>query len=148
MRFFDTNILIYAVTNQDMRKREIARELISHALEDNHDGCISTQVVNEFCAQLSGKFGRSRDELDQYLDILRPLQACDITFDLVRHAVMVKEECQISFWDALIVSAAERCHCHEIVTEDLSDGQLYRGVVAVNPFSGSRIDTPLDTRHL
>ena len=134
MRFFDTNILIYAVTNQDQRKRGIARELISHALEVNHDGCISTQVVNEFCAQLTGKFNRSREELDQYLDVLRPLQACDVTFDLVRHALTVKEECQISFWDALIVSAAEYCHCHEIVTEDLNAGQLYRGMIAVNPF--------------
>ena len=138
MRFFDTNVLIYAATNQDMRKREIARNLISHALEVNHDGCISSQVVNEFCAQLSGKFKRSREELDEYLEVFRPLQACDITYDLVRHALMVKEECQLSYWDALIVSAAERCNCTEIITEDLNDGQLYRGIIAVNPFASPR----------
>ena len=32
MRFFDTNILVYAVSNQDARKRAIAQELLSHAL--------------------------------------------------------------------------------------------------------------------
>lgn len=134
MRFFDTNILIYSATNQDMRKRQIAREILRHALEVNHDGCISSQVVNEFCNQLLGRFKRCRTEIDAYLDIFRPLQGCDVTYDLVRHAVMVQEECQLSYWDALIVSAAERCHCHEIVTEDLNDGQLYRGMRAVNPF--------------
>lgn len=35
MRFFDTNVLIYAATDQDMRKRQIARELLQHALEVN-----------------------------------------------------------------------------------------------------------------
>ena len=134
MRFFDTNILIYSATNQDMRKRQIARELLQHALEVNHDGCISSQVVNEFCGQLFGKFKRPVAEVDQYLDIFRPLQGCDVTYDLIRHALMVKEECQLSYWDALIVSAAEKCGCHEIVTEDLNDGQTYRGMVAVNPF--------------
>ena len=134
MRFFDTNILIYAASWQDERKKKIAMDLLNHALQVNHDGCISSQVVNEFCSQMLGKLKMSREVVDGFLDIFRPLQGCDVTYDLVRHAVMVQEECQLSYWDALIVSAAERCHCHEIVTEDLNDGQLYRGMRAVNPF--------------
>ncbi len=31
-------------------------------------------------------------------------------------------------------AAAERLGCHEIITEDLNDGQMYRGMVAINPF--------------
>ena len=31
MRFFDTNVLVYAATDQDARKGEIARELLAHA---------------------------------------------------------------------------------------------------------------------
>lgn len=134
MRFFDTNILVYSATDQDMRKRSIAREVIRHALEVNHDGCISSQVINEFCSQMVGKFKMSHAMIDEYLDSFRDLQACDVTYDLVRHAVMVREECRISYWDALIVSAAEKCGCTEIVTEDLNDGQLYRGMMAINPF--------------
>ena len=134
MRFFDTNILIYAASWQDERKKKIAMDLLNHALQVNHDGCISSQVVNEFCSQMLGKLKMSREVVDGFLDVFRPLQGCDVTYDLVRHAVMVQAECQWSYWDALIVSAAERCHCHEIVTEDLNDGQLYRGMRAVNPF--------------
>lgn len=29
---------------------------------------------------------------------------------------------------------AEKYGCQEIITEDLNNGQLYRGMVAVNPF--------------
>ena len=134
MRFFDTNILVYAATKQDARKQKIAIGLLRHALEVNHDGCISSQVVNEFAGIMLSKLKMPTEVVHQFLDVFRPLQACDITYDLVRHALAVRDECQLSYWDSLIVAAAEKCQCHEIVTEDLNDGQLYRGMKAVNPF--------------
>ena len=48
MRFFDTNVLVYAATKQDMAKRNVARALIGHALEVNHDGVITVQIMTEF----------------------------------------------------------------------------------------------------
>ena len=48
MRFFDTNVLVYAASRQDPRKREIALGLLRHALEVNHDGVISLQILQEF----------------------------------------------------------------------------------------------------
>ena len=122
MRFFDTNVLVYAATDQDPRKNRIAAELISHAIQINHDGCISTQVLQEFCNTMQGKLHQSKELIDGYLD-------------LVRHALQVKEEYGIQYFDALIVSTAEKLGCHEIVTEDLNPNQLYRGMDIVNPFA-------------
>ena len=138
MRFFDTNILVYAVTDQDPRKKRIANEVLSHALEVNHDGCISTQVLQEFCNTLLGKRLRTREEVDRLLDYYRELLVTDVTIDLVRHALEVKEEYGIQYYDALIVSTAEKLGCHEIVTEDLNPDQLYRGMAVVNPFAKKR----------
>ncbi len=135
MRFFDTNILVYAATDQDPRKRDIARELISHSIEINHDGCISTQVLQEFSNTMLAKRLRTRKEIDGLLDYFRELLETDVTVDLVRHALEVKEEYGIQYYDALIVSAAEKLGCHEIVTEDLNPDQLYRGMAIVNPFA-------------
>ena len=135
MRFFDTNILVYAVTDQDPRKKRIANEVLFHSLEVNHDGCISTQVLQEFCNTLLGKRLRTREEIDRLLDYYRELLVTDVTIDLVRHALDVKEEYGIQYYDALIVSAAEKLGCHEIVTEDLNPNQLYRGMAIVNPFA-------------
>ena len=134
MRFLDTNILVYAVTDDDPRKREIAIDLITHALEVNHDGCISTQVLQEFCNTMYKKTKRTRQEIDALLDGFRDLLKADVTIDLVRHAMDVKEEYGIQFYDAMIVSTAEKLGCTEIVSEDLNPDQTYRGMAVVNPF--------------
>ena len=134
MRFLDTHILVYAVTDDDPRKREIAIDLITHALEVNHDGCISTQVLQEFCNTMYKKTKRTRQEIDALLDGFRDLLKTDVTIDLVRHAIDVKEEYGIQFFDVLIVSTAEKLGCTEIVSEDLNPDQTYRGMTVVNPF--------------
>jgi len=134
MRFFDTNILVYAATDADPRKRDIARELIGHALEVNHDGCISTQVLQEFCNTLYKKTKRTKAEIDGMLDYFRELLATDVTIDLVCRAMAVKEEYGLQFYDALIVATAAKLGCHEIVTEDLNPNQKYCGMAVVNPF--------------
>ena len=134
MRFFDTNVLVYAATDQDVRKGEIARELISHALIVNHDGCISTQVLSEFANTMMGKLRHDKESIDGFIDYYRELLATDVTIDLVRRAMAVKEEYGLRFYDALIVATAAKLGCHEIVTEDLNPDQTYCGMAVVNPF--------------
>jgi predicted nucleic acid-binding protein len=41
---------------------------------------------------------------------------------------------QISFWDALVVHAAQSAGTQVLYSEDLSDGQLYGAVRVMNPF--------------
>ena len=137
MRFFDTNILLYSATDQDPRKGDIARELIARAITVNHDGCISTQVLGEFANVMIGKLQQTQETVDGYLDYFRDLLKTDVTIDLVRHAIDVKEEYGIQFFDALIVSTAEKLGCTEIVSEDLNPDQTYRGMAVVNPFGGT-----------
>ena len=134
MRFFDTNILVYAATDQDPRKRDIARELIGHAIEVNHNGCISTQVLGEFCNTMLRKSLRTKEEIDGMLDYFRELLEIDVTIDLVRHALAVKEEYGIQFYDALLVATAELAGCDTIYSEDMGDGESYHKVRVVNPF--------------
>jgi predicted nucleic acid-binding protein len=38
-------------------------------------------------------------------------------------------------WDAMILAAARTSGARELITEDLSHGQLYDGVGAINPFA-------------
>ena len=129
MRFFDTNVLVYAQDDSNPRKRAIAIDLITHALEVNHDGCISTQVLQEFCNTMYKKTKRTKAEIDAMMDGFRDLLKTDVTIDLVRHALAVKEEYGIQFYDA------EKTGCLEIVSEDLSEGHVYRGMKVINPFA-------------
>ena len=134
MRFFDTNILVYAATNQERQKGDIARELIQHALEVNHDGVISVQVMTEFANVMKTRFNTAPTKIDEWISQFYPLLATEVTMDVVRNALYVKEEYGIQFYDALIVATAEKLGCHEIVTEDLNPNQTYRGMAVVNPF--------------
>jgi predicted nucleic acid-binding protein len=46
----------------------------------------------------------------------------------------VEERYSLSFWDALIVSAAQVTDSRYLLTEDLQDGQLIGGVKVLDPF--------------
>ena len=134
MRFFDTNMLVYAATNQEPQKGDIARELIQHALEVDHDGVISVQVMTEFANVMKTRFNAAATEIDEWVSQFYPLLVTEVTMDVVRNALYIKEEYGIQFYDALIVATAEKLGCHEIVTEDLNPNQTYRGMAVVNPF--------------
>ena len=41
---------------------------------------------------------------------------------------------QISYWDSLIIAAAERAKCRKVLSEDFNSGQTYYSVLALNPF--------------
>ena len=41
---------------------------------------------------------------------------------------------QVSFWDGLVVAAADAANCDVILTEDMNHGQVIRGVTIKNPF--------------
>lgn len=134
MRFFDTNILVYAATSQDPCKQRIARELIAHALDVNGDGCTSMQALQEFTAVLVRKCPDARDMIEKWYSVFYRLIATEVTSDMVRNAIWIQYEYKIQYYDALMIAAAEKVGCHEILTEDLNDGQIYRGMMAVNPF--------------
>ena len=142
MRFFDTNILVYAIDPRDRHKQNIACELLSHALDVNHDGAISVQVLSEFANILRNKLHQSEERIEEYLSFFYPLLGTEVTVDMVRSALYIEKEYGIQYYDSLIVAAAERLGCHEIISEDLNDGQLYRGMLAINPFKQQNCGNP------
>ena len=57
------------------------------------------------------KTKRTKTEIGAIIDGLCDLLRTEVTIDLVRHAFAVKDEYGIQFYDALIVSAAEKMGC-------------------------------------
>ncbi len=60
--------------------------------------------------------------------VRNPLTAATIV-----RASEIGENWGLSFWDAMIVAAAEQDEAAELLTEDLSHGQLIAGIRIVNP---------------
>ena len=57
---------------------------------------------------------------------------------LVLSAIATARDSRISLWDAMVVQAAKRAGCDEILTEDLNDGQVIEGIRIRNPFADTR----------
>jgi predicted nucleic acid-binding protein len=53
----------------------------------------------------------------------------------IMSAIEAEERYQISFWDGLILAAAEAGGAEVLYTENLNDGQRYGAVVARHPFA-------------
>ena len=133
--FVDTNILVYAQDRSAGTKFEVARSLVNR-LWDTKQGVISTQVLQEFCITMQrkvarpAKFSDVRAALEDYLGWIIVINTQTTILD----ALLLQGRFQISFWDALILCAAELAEAHVVYSEDLSHRQRYGAVQVINPF--------------
>jgi len=137
MIFLDTNVAVYAVDSHDSRKHTIAAKLIDQAVVDD-EFRISAQVLFEFANICHKKLGCTAQEVLKLLDVLNSIEVVNQTPQLVSRAVEIKSLYCISLQDAMIVAAAEKSRCGELLSEDLNDGQIYAGVRVRNPFREAR----------
>jgi len=87
-------------------------------------GVISTQVTQEFFVASTTKLGADVLIVKDILHSFERFETIIITPQIIN---------KLSFWDALIVTAAEGAKCEKLWSEDLNDGQLIRGVRIENP---------------
>lgn len=133
--FVDTNILLYAHDRDAGQKGEIAAACLRE-LWDTEQGVLSVQVLQEFFVNVTRKISvpLPTPVAREVLRIYRPWVQRETTVDTVLRATDLMEFAQISFWDALIVAAAEEAGAQMLLSEDLNDGQTIAGVKIVNPF--------------
>lgn len=132
--FLDTNILVYVADKRDLVKHDLAVSLIEDALSEDSGYWISTQVLSEFANVALKKLSFSETLVSEYVDIFKVMRTVRPDADLVKDALRIKVRYGIQFCDSMMVAAAERSGCSEILSEDLSDGQVYSGVRVRNPF--------------
>ena len=48
---------------------------------------------------------------------------------------LLQERYSLSWWDALIVAAAQSCACSALLTEDLQHNQMFGDVRIIDPFA-------------
>ena len=137
MRFVDTNILVYAEQPEAGAKHEAACAVLRD-LWAARDGALSAQVLQEFYVTVTRKIAKAYSPetalrvLGNYLAwIVVPLDGA-----LVIEAVRIQQDAQLSYWDAAIVAAAVSAGADELLSEDLNDGQVIRGVRIRNPLAG------------
>jgi predicted nucleic acid-binding protein len=137
--FLDTNVLIYAVSSSraESAKKERALELIVHT-----DFGLSAQVLQEFYVNVTRKIAKplTPDAAVALLEQLRRFPMVPTDYPLIVAGVEISLRFGISYWDGAIIAAAECLGATTLYTEDLSHGQRYGTVQAVNPFLSAAPD--------
>lgn len=136
----DTNILAYAEGLGDLERCTRARELIAALPVDRV--VIPAQVMGELYRVLVGKAGQSPAVARMaVLGWADSFATADSTWEAFRSAMDLVVDHQFQIWDALVLSVAAANQCRLLLTEDLQDGFVWRGVTVVNPLV--RPDNPL-----
>lgn len=128
--FFDTNIFVYAIVQNDPRSLS-AEKLIGEG------GMVSVQVLNEFTAVARRRVNMSWSEVQFALEGIEALcpDPLPITLDTHRQAVAIAGRYGYKIYDALIVASALEANCTILYSKDMRDGQVIdRRLTIKNPF--------------
>lgn len=132
--FVDTNILMYAHDSAAGEKHDKAKALVE-ALWETRTGVVSTQVLQELAVNLRRKAKKPLDA-----KATRELVSDYLSWQIVVNdggsileALDLEARYRISFWDALVIQAAQASGAEILYSEDLSDGQIYGIVRVINP---------------
>ncbi|MDP3254515.1 PIN domain-containing protein [Bosea sp. (in: a-proteobacteria)] len=132
--FLDTNVLIYAVSDDPRSAR--AEALLAK-------GCASSvQALNEFANVARRKLAMEWREVQEALDAIRSLLSAVAPLGLETHraGLELAERHRLSVYDAMMIAAALHLRCTTFWSEDLQDGLVVEERLTVrNPFlEGSR----------
>lgn len=134
--FVDTNILMYAHDAAAGVKHARAAVLLERLWRDR-SGVISTQVLQELAVNLRRKVAKPLDSRT-VRDIVSDYLTWHVVVnggDAVLEGIEIEARYNVSFWDALIVRAAQASDAEVLYSEDLADGQRYGSVQVVNPLA-------------
>ena len=127
--FFDTNVVIYAVT-RDPERADRAEDLLRVG------GTISTQVLNETVRVLRRKFRADWPTVDAISRYVRNLCLVEaLTEETHVRALEIAQRVDVQIHDANIIAAALLAGCDVLCTEDMHDGLVIDGLTLRNPFA-------------
>lgn len=135
--FVDTNILIYAHDRSARVKHDRARRAVEE-LWNSGEGVLSTQVLQELCINLRRKVAKPLPvgEVRQLIEDYLSWEVVVNTPESVLQALEIEVRHKISFWDALVIQAAESAGAEVLYSDDLATGHHYGTIQVVNPLAG------------
>lgn len=135
--FVDTNVLVYRFDSSEPEKQARCNAWLE-SLWDDGKGRLSVQVLQELYVTLTGpKLRHPVDPSEARIAVEALFSSWDplvLDRSSFRGAWALQDRYSLSWWDALIVAAAQTLGCSTLLTEDMSLGQDLDGVRVVSPF--------------
>lgn len=141
--FVDANVVVYSRDSRDPVKQQRARAWLERLWHD-HTGRTSIQVLSEYYVTVSRKPHPGLTSAEAWDDVCALFnwnpQAIDET--LLRRGREIEQRHRLSWWNSLVVAAAQLQGCSLLLSEDLQDGGVYWGVTVRSPFTLSANEPP------
>jgi predicted nucleic acid-binding protein len=132
--FVDANVFIYVRDARDARKQARAGEWID-ALWHSRSGRTSVQALSEAYAVATRKLGVPAETAWHYLERYFSWNPHPVDEALLRRARENEQRHRLSWWDSMIVAAAQLQDCPLLLSEDMQDGAVFGAVTVRNPFA-------------
>ena len=128
--FIDTNILLYAFTEDEKNKQEIAITALENCVP-----VISIQIINEFSHVALKKNVKTITIKKKLKDIIEITEVINENTICIFNALDIHERYKYSFYDSLIIASALYSNCMVLLSEDLHDSQIIDDKLKIiNPF--------------
>ena len=134
--FVDTNVLLYWRDVRHPAKQSRATAWLGHLWREQN-GRTSTQVLSEYYVNVTRKLVPGLPAEDAWDDVeaLLAWEPQPVDGALLRRGRSVVGRYGLSWWDGLVVAAAQAQGCSLLLSEDLQDGAIYGGVTVRSPFT-------------
>lgn len=134
MNAVDTNVLFYARDPRDLRKRDIAIDLIASL----KDGVLLWQVACEYLSATRKLEPHGYSRVKAFADI-RDLRRTWSTampdWAVLDRAEELRGAHSLSFWDSLLIAACLSADVSRLYSEDFQAGTRIGDLEIVNPFA-------------
>ena len=132
--FVDANVLVYIRDSRDRAKQVRANAWHEHLWRERQ-GRTSMQVLSEYYVNARRLGGVAPDDLWKSVERYFAWNPQPIDESLLRRAHEVEQRWRLSWWDSMVVAAAQLQDCPVLLTEDLQDGGVYGTVTVRSPFT-------------
>lgn len=132
--FVDANVFLYVRDARDPRKQARAAQWID-ALWESRLGRTSVQAISEVYAAATRKLGIQSDAAWHYVERYFSWNPQPVDEALLRRTRENERRYRLSWWDSMIVAAAQAQGCVVLLTEDLHDRAVLGTVTVRNPFT-------------
>ena len=134
--FVDTNVLLYARDASEPVKQPLAAAWLA-LLWRERSGRTSIQVLSEYCVNATRKLrpGMSADEAWDDVRALLAWRPQPLDRAVLESGRELERRFRLSWWDSLVVAAAQLQGCALLLTEDLQDGMAFGQVTVRSPFT-------------
>ena len=135
-RFVDSNIWLYRFIINPRDPDAILKQQIAITITNYFNTIISTQVVNEVCANLIRKGGFNNSQIERLIDELdQSYEILPVSLEVLQSAVKLRHQYLLSFWDSMIVASAILGDAKILYSEDMQDGFIINKTLQIiNPF--------------